>query len=109
MTHNDYHLSYFPPTLPHWPRGGWSLYHISGDEIAHRIEFGEDGRAVRRDSWPGYIAIFATLEEATAGIRADVEERFASLGFAGANRNTKHRGRLEWEALRDLIATWSAR
>lgn len=66
--HNEYHLSWFGPCLPHWPRGGWSLYHISGDQIAKRVQFGPDGEAIRRDSWCGYIGIFENIEDAAQEI-----------------------------------------
>jgi hypothetical protein len=75
---DDYHLSYFGPCLPHWPRGGWSVYNIDGDQIAERIVFtGEwpHRSVVRRDSWCGYLGIWETLQEATEAIAKDKAER----------------------------------
>lgn len=47
-----------------WPRGGWSLYQITGDQIAQRtICDPKTGKIVERHSWCGYIGIFETLPE----------------------------------------------
>jgi hypothetical protein len=59
----EFHLQHFGPCEPHWPKGGWSIYQITGDEIAQRITFDITGKVVRRDSWCGYIGIFETLPE----------------------------------------------
>jgi hypothetical protein len=64
---NSYHIKDFPPNKP-WPKGGWSLYNITGDQIARRIEFGPDGKAIRRDSWCGFIGCFETLDEVMRAI-----------------------------------------
>jgi serine phosphatase RsbU (regulator of sigma subunit) len=85
MAHDSYHLSYFGPSDPHWPNGGWSVYHINGDEIAQRIEFKRDERgfqtreALRRDNWCGYLGIYETLELAATCIRNDKAEREAQV------------------------------
>jgi hypothetical protein len=76
LSHHDYHISFFGPCQPHWPKGGWSIYHITGDDIAKRVEFGEDNKAVRRDSWCGYMGIFETLPEAMAAIKANEEDPY---------------------------------
>lgn len=67
---NDYHLKRFGPCPPHWPRGGWSLYQINGDQIAQRVKFGPDGRATERHSWCGYLGIYETLPEVMAAIES---------------------------------------
>jgi hypothetical protein len=70
MKRNEFHLQRFDPCEPHWPAGGWSLYQISGDEIAQRVVFDKDGKAVRRDSWCGFLGCFETLQAATDAIEA---------------------------------------
>jgi len=73
-TEHDYlafHLSSFGP-LPLWPEGGWSLYQITGAQIAERTRWERrDGEHVitERWPWPGYIGIYAKLDEALAEIR----------------------------------------
>lgn len=69
MIKPEFHLTRFDPCEPHWPQGGWSLYQITGDQIAQRVTFGKDGEAVRRDSWFGFLGCFATLQEATDAIK----------------------------------------
>lgn len=50
-----------------WPRGAWSLFRITGDEIARRIIYA-DGKVVRRDSWPGYVGMYETKEQLMAAM-----------------------------------------
>ncbi len=64
-----FHITKNTPTDP-WPRGSWSVYQITGDEIASRIEFDREGIVTDRSSWPGYVGIFETLAEATEKIAA---------------------------------------
>lgn len=59
----EFHLLYFPPNDV-WSNGGWSLYKISGDEIAARIKKDAKGQIVERHPWCGFIGCFATLAEA---------------------------------------------
>jgi hypothetical protein len=71
----QYHISRFDGPTDPWPRGGWSLYRISGDEIAQRIKFNEaNTKVVRRNPWCGYISTFETLDEVMAAIEADRDE-----------------------------------
>lgn len=65
--HRHFHISYFPPNTV-WSEGGYALYEISGEEIARCIGFDENGGINRRDSWPGYVANFATIGELSAFI-----------------------------------------
>lgn len=58
---SEYHISKFPPTDV-FPLGGWSVYRISGDQIAQRIIF-ENGKVVRRDSWSGFLGCYSSLEK----------------------------------------------
>lgn len=67
----QFHLSQFKPNDV-WPSGGWSLYQITGDQIAARIDIDERGQVARRDPWCGYVGTYATLEEVTAVIAAAV-------------------------------------
>lgn len=64
----EFHLQWFGPCLPHWPRGGWSLYQITGDQIAQRVVCDVAGKVVERHSWCGYVGIFETLPEVTAAL-----------------------------------------
>lgn len=66
----EYHLQHFGPVEPHWPRGGWSLYRITGDQIAQRVVY-KKGKVVERHSWCGYIGIFETLQEAMEAIEKE--------------------------------------
>jgi hypothetical protein len=70
---NEFHLQWFGPCEPHWPQGGWSVYRISGDEIAQRIKCDENGKVLERHSWCGYIGIYKTLPEVMAAIGTQCE------------------------------------
>jgi hypothetical protein len=73
---NSYHIDRFEPgpNERNWPNGGWSLYRITGDEIARRIKFDDKNRkVVRRDSWCGYIGLFEELADVQAAIQADIK------------------------------------
>ncbi len=72
----SYHITHSAAN-EHWPDGMWALYRIDGDQIAKRIQFGDDGKVVRRDSWCGYIGGFGSLAELTAAIESDMAERLA--------------------------------
>lgn len=37
MKQREYHISRIDVTMSHWPNGAWSVYRITGDEIADRI------------------------------------------------------------------------
>ena len=69
-----YHVTHFPPCLPHWPKGGWSVYRITGDEIAARIKSDSRGEIVHRHGWPGYLGLAETLEGVQAIIAKDMED-----------------------------------
>lgn len=66
--HEHYHISYFKPfknEYVDWPNGGWSVYHISGDQIAERIRYDAETREVHeRHSWCGYLGIAQSPQEA---------------------------------------------
>lgn len=77
----QYHLQYTPPNkaLEHWPQGHWSLYQITGDEIANRIVFKEivpedqgpafyKGPVIARHSWCGFVGCYHTLADASVAI-----------------------------------------
>lgn len=66
----SYHIDHFGPCEPHWPKGGWAIYRISGDEIADRVVRERvnplgfyEGDVIARHSWCGYLGIRETLEE----------------------------------------------
>lgn len=79
----EYHIQHFGPCEPHWPRGGWSLYQITGDQIAERTVRANvvhahggayyTGDVVARHAWCGYAGIYETLPEVMAAIAA-IEE-----------------------------------
>ncbi len=66
--HESYHVDYFPPNDV-WPKGGWSVHKINGDQIADRVVREKvnpkgyyEGGVIARHSWCGYIGISPTLE-----------------------------------------------
>ena len=65
---DSYHLDHFPPVPKLWPHGGWSVYRITGDDIARRVGFDADGKVIRRDGWPGYLGSFRTLLDVVRAI-----------------------------------------
>jgi hypothetical protein len=78
MKEREYHIQREAPCLPHWPQGSWSLYQISGDQIADRTVRERinpngyyEGSVIARHSWCGYIGMYVTLAEAMAAIEED--------------------------------------
>ncbi len=75
----SFHIQYFDPCNPHWPKGGWSVYQIDGDRIAQSVIWeGYDlergfpkGKIKFRHPWSGYLGIAETLEDAMKLIAAD--------------------------------------
>jgi hypothetical protein len=66
----EFHIQKFGPTNP-WPNGGWSLYRITGEDIASRTVWERrDGKLeiTERWPWPGFIGCFATLEQVVEAI-----------------------------------------
>lgn len=51
-----------------WPKGGFSLYQVSAEDIARSIGFDRDGAVNRRDSLNGFIAAFEDLD----GVQAEI-------------------------------------
>ena len=94
---NSFHIQWDGPCEPHWPRGAWSVYRISGEEIADRIvrekivmpERGPpyySGKVIARHSWCGYLGMWETLPEAMAAIEAARECAVVNVGNqAGSN------------------------
>jgi len=79
----EFHISHFPPTDV-WPEGGWSLYQISGDEIAERTvrervnpKGWYEGEVIARHPWCGYVGLFVTLDEVMATIKELQKESLA--------------------------------
>ena len=76
----EYHIRHSGPCLPHWPRGEWSVYQITGDQIADRTVREKvvrhpngayySGEVIARHSWCGYLGMWETLAEAMAAIEA---------------------------------------
>lgn len=67
--HHSYHVTFNDPIEPHWPRGGWSVYRITGDQIADRIVREKinpkgwyEGNVIARYSWCGYLGMTETFE-----------------------------------------------
>lgn len=83
-----YHIDSFGPTKP-WPKGGFSLYDITGDQIAERVVRAKvnmkgwyEGEVIARHPWPGYVGLFETLAE----VMKAIEEREEAKRNAPANR-----------------------
>jgi hypothetical protein len=70
MARDSFHIQFFPANDV-WPVGGWSVYQITGDEIADRI-VKRDGKVVERHGWCGYVGIAPTLE-GVIGLIKDVQ------------------------------------
>lgn len=64
---NQFHFTQFPANNV-WPYGGWSVYRITGDEIAARVTF-KDGEVIARDPWCGYIGSYGSLREAVEAVQ----------------------------------------
>lgn len=72
MRNASFHIQYFSP-LDNWPKGGWSVYKITGDQIAERIVRDSSGSVIARHSWCGYLGICETLEGVAALIALNTE------------------------------------
>lgn len=59
LRHVQFHIQYHGPS-EHWPTGSYALYEITGDQIAKRVRFDDNGEATYRESWSGYIGMFAS-------------------------------------------------
>jgi hypothetical protein len=77
---NSFHVDYFGP-IECWPQGGWSVYQITGDEIADRVVREKidprgfyTGKVTHRHSWCGYIGTFTTLADAMAAIEQHTDK-----------------------------------
>ena len=73
----SFHINWVPPTEPGWPVGAWSVYRITGDEIADRTVRERvspngyyEGAVIARHPWPGYLGMYATLAEVVGVIAA---------------------------------------
>lgn len=82
--HNSYHITHDAPCLPHWPNGAWSVYHISGEQIAERTVWERvnpkgwyEGKVIARHSWCGYLGMWEKLSDAMKAIEADEAKRAA--------------------------------
>ncbi len=67
----QFHIEHFSPIKGTLPNGGWSLYRITGDQIAERIEMDDAGKVKERHSWCGYIGCYATLPDCMAAIERE--------------------------------------
>lgn len=67
----EFHLRKETPNA-NWPRGAWSLYQITGEQIAERIRWErQNGKHVIVERWPwfGYVGMFETFEQVMAKIK----------------------------------------
>lgn len=77
----QFHITYSPPNsaLEHWPQGCWSLYEITGDQIADRTVRKEivvpadgapyyKGDVIARHSWCGFVGCYHSLADTSAAI-----------------------------------------
>jgi len=58
----SFHINWCAPNDV-WPKGGWSVYQINGDEIASRIIRDAKGKVVERHPWNGYLGMATTWAE----------------------------------------------
>jgi len=78
--YNSYHIQWCEPNDV-WPKGGWSVYRITGDEIAKRVIWEKydvekgypQGDVKWRHSWCGYLGMKETFEELKSLIDEDAE------------------------------------
>lgn len=72
----EFHLIQHEPSGS-WPDGSWSLYEITGEQIAERTrwERKEDGKHVisERHGWFGYIGMFTKLTDAVAAMQEKID------------------------------------
>jgi hypothetical protein len=84
----QYHITRDDPCEPHWPNGSWSVYRISGDQIADRIVRNEvvkptdgtpyyQGAVIGRHSWCGYLGMTETFDGVRDMIEKDQAEQEA--------------------------------
>lgn len=74
---HSYYIDHFDKCEPHWPNGAWSVYAITGDQIADRIVREKvnpsgyyEGKVIARHSWCGYLGMWEKLDDAVAAIAA---------------------------------------
>ena len=72
---SSYHITRNDPIEPNWPKGSWSVYQITGDQIADRIVREKinpkgwyEGKVIARHCWSGYLGMWVTLAEAVKAI-----------------------------------------
>ena len=81
----SYHITRNEPSKPHWPNGSWSVYRITGDQIADRIvrqrvnlEGGYyEGKIIARHSWCGYLGMTKSFDGVRQIIEQDQAEEIA--------------------------------
>lgn len=77
----EFHIQWNDPLEPHWPKGAWSVYRITGDQIADRtvrasvnVKRGHyEGDVIARHPWCGYVGMFETWVEIAAAIKPLVD------------------------------------
>lgn len=73
----EFHITQDTPIQPNWPNGAWSLYEITGAQIAERTIWTKDSgkyEIAERWPWPGYVGMFETFEQ----IVSKIEELIAA-------------------------------
>lgn len=80
-----YHVTYDEPNDV-WPRGAWSVYNITGDEIAARIVRDAKGKVVERHPWCGYIGMWTTLD----AVQGVIERHKRWVDYANARLAAGH-------------------
>ena len=81
--YGQYHIARCDPNDV-WPKGGWSIYRITGDEIAKRIKTDMWGNVVERHSWPGYLGMVDSFDKVQAIIDADAAEVVVYVTYENA-------------------------
>ncbi len=100
--HHSYHITFNDPIEPHWPNGSWSVYRITGDQIADRIVRERvvtetqngvpyyEGKVIARHSWCGYLGMSEKFDGVAKMIADDKLEQ-ETFEAARIKRESKHK------------------
>lgn len=62
MYYAHYHVTWVEP-YDLWPEGAWSVYNITGDEIADCIVKDAAGKVAERHPWDGFLGMVSTIDQ----------------------------------------------
>ena len=92
MYYAHYHVTWNVPNNG-WPKGAWSVYNITGDEIAARIVKVDHG-VTERHSWCGYLGMVDT----TAKLGELLNRHKAWVAYANAQLPRACKSFDHWES-----------